>query len=148
MLSNLTRSDRDAVYLHLFFAIAATLMLTLPLGISVGWRLCVLVLLYNVLVPLTAWLRQHPDWLTLWLFLLPLSLWQIFPDWFLSAVLGVLVFPDTGAPKIGNIPIFMAGLWTIPLFIIIFLGRRIKTHTLWVVAAASVAMFDDDDPHL
>jgi hypothetical protein len=76
----------------------------------------------------------------------PLSLLQIFPDWFLSAVLGVLVFPDTGSPRVGDVPLFMGGLWIIPLFIIVLLGRRVqvrftKNLAILAVCIASAVLF-------
>ena len=145
-MSKLERTDRDVILLHAAFAVACLLVLAIPSGIPAGQRLCGLVLLYNVSLPLAAWRRGHPEWLDLWLFLLPLSALQVFPDWFLSAQLGVLVFPDTGSTRIGAVPAFMAGLWTIPLFVVVLLGRRVASRstrkvTLLVVAAASLLLF-------
>ena len=60
------------------------------------------------------------------LFAFILSMFQVFPDWFLSAQLDILVFPDDGCFKIGTVSGYMAGLWTIPLFIIVFLGQQIR----------------------
>jgi hypothetical protein len=51
---------------------------------------------------------------------------MIFPDWYLSAQLNIVVFPDDGFLKIGTVSIYMAGLWTIPLFLITFIGLRTK----------------------
>ncbi len=145
-MSNLERTDRDAILLHSVFALACLLVLAAPLGVPVGQRVSGLVLLYNVALPLVAWRRGHPEWLKLWLFLVPLSALQVFPDWFLADPLGVIEFPDTGALRIGPIPAFMAGLWTIPLFIIVLLGRRIAAQStrnaaLVAVALASVLLF-------
>lgn len=122
----LERTEKDAIVLHAVFAILSLIVLFISLELSVGVRLCVLVVLYNVMIPAGAFLRRHDDWLALWLFLLPVSILQIFPDWFLAAELGVLVFPDTGSLRLGEVPLFMGGLWVIPLFVIVFLGRRIE----------------------
>ncbi len=145
-MSSLERSDRDAILLHAVFALLCPLVLAIPSGVPVGQRVFGLVLLYNVAIPVIAWRRRHPEWLTLWLFLVPLSALQVFPDWFLATELGVIVFPDTGSPMIGPISGFMAGLWTIPLFVIVLLGRCIAARstrnvTLLVVAAASALLF-------
>jgi len=63
-------------------------------------------------------------WLRIGLFSFLISIFQIFPDWFLSAELNILVFPDDGLFKIGTVSGYMFGLWTIPLFIIIFIGIK------------------------
>jgi hypothetical protein len=44
----------------------------------------------------------------------------------LSTELNVLIFPEDGLFKIGTVSGYMLGLWTIPLFIIIFTGLRIR----------------------
>ena len=120
-MSKLERVDRDAILLHGAFALACLLVLAVPLGIPVGQRVSGLVLLYNVALPLAAWRRGHPDW-------------------FLADPLGVIEFPDTGGLRIGPIPAFMAGMWTIPLFIIILLGRRVAAHSTRNIALATVAV--------
>jgi hypothetical protein len=137
-MSQLERIDRDAILLHALFALVAALALTLPLGMRVGSRLCGLVILYNVALPALAWRRGYAEWLQLWSFLVPLSALQVFPDWFLSTELDVLVFPDIGSPSVGPVPLFMAGLWTIPLFVIVLLGRRIAARSRRNVVFASV----------
>jgi hypothetical protein len=51
---------------------------------------------------------------------------QFIPDWFLSAELDILVFPEDGFLRIDTVSAYMLGLWVIPLFIILFLGIRIE----------------------
>jgi hypothetical protein len=119
--------ERDFIIVHLTFALAASITV-IPrsfMGIPMGLRLTGLVLLYNLLIPLTALWRKHPEWFSIWVFVLPISILQIFPDWFLASQLQVLSFPKTGAIMIGPVPIFMAGLWAIPLVIIIFTTQQI-----------------------
>jgi hypothetical protein len=87
-----------------------------------------------------ALIRNYREWLNVWVFLVPLSALQLFPDWFLATELGVIVFPDTGSPTIGPIPVFMAGMWTIPLFIIIWAGRRAEERRGKGVAQIAVAV--------
>jgi hypothetical protein len=89
-------------------------------------KLFILVLAYNIALPVTAKLRGHAEWTGIWLFALVLSFFQVFPDWFLSAQLGILVFPEDGFPKIGTVSGYMAGLWTIPIFIIIYTAGRMR----------------------
>ena len=145
-MSYLEDTERDGIILHVIFTLAVLLALSIPSGLPVGLRLCGLIILYNVMVPVTALLRGHAEWFKLWIFLVPLSILQIFPDWFLSVELGVLVFPDTGSPYIGDVPIYMGGLWTVPLFIIVLIGRRVesrwkRSRALLAVCTASVVLF-------
>jgi hypothetical protein len=139
---NHLKQERDLVLVHLALAalVAAALMMqpTVPLGLG----LLVAVVGYNILLPMTAIWSQHHTWLRLWLFLAPLSAMMLLPDWFLAKQLGVLVFPDTGAPRIGEVPIFMMGMWTIPLFLIVHFAQRYKPpmdHA--VVLTLSAALF-------
>lgn len=115
-------ADREVVAFHLAFAGAAVLGLFLPGPAPSGWRMAGLVALYLMALPAWAWWRGHREWLDLFAFLLPVSVLQVLPDWFLSRVLGVLVFPADGFPKIGTVSAYMAGLWTIPLFLTVWAG--------------------------
>jgi hypothetical protein len=79
-----------------------------------------------LLVPLVGLFRKYSEWVKLWVFVFFISLFQIFPDWFLSAQLNVLVFPEDGLFKIGTVSGYMVGLWAIPLFILCFIGLKLK----------------------
>ena len=130
--------ERDALWLYAAFSVAALVALFLPLG-SMGLRICLLVIAFNVALP---WVG-HWLWISAWLFLLPLSLLQVFPDWFLSAQLGVLVFPDIGAPMIGTVSAFMGLMWVIPLFMVVLAAEAARTRanlTLGVVTAGLTAL--------
>ena len=70
--------------------------------------------------------QKHKSWLSIWLFTFLISLFQVWPDWFLSAKLNVLVFPEDGLFKIGTVSGYMAGLWVIPLFLIVFSGQQLQ----------------------
>ena len=133
-------NERDLLWFYSGFTVAALLALFLPLG-SLGLRLCALVVLYNIALPLVARWRRHDVWFAAWAFLLPLSILQVFPDWFLSAQLGVLVFPEVGAPMIGSVSSFMALMWVIPLFLVLMAGEatRQRLGTGAGVAAAGAA---------
>ncbi len=110
------RGIRDALILHLLFGAAAFAVFALLKAPKLGLGIFGLVMAYNVLVPIIAQRGGHQDWFDLWLFLLPLSMFQVVPDWMLSQLLGILHFPDVGAPRIGTVPVYMAGMWVIPLF--------------------------------
>ncbi|MEO0559849.1 MAG: hypothetical protein AAF170_16895, partial [Bacteroidota bacterium] len=78
------------------------------------------------------------EWVPLWGFLALVSLFQVIPDAFLASVLGTLVFPETGGPRIGKVPLAMAGMWTIPLWVSLFTARQLDQGSLyrglWIAA--------------
>jgi hypothetical protein len=68
--------------------------------------------------------RTRREWLGWWVLLAPLSVLQVLPDWALVEIAGTLVFPDLGAPRIGDaVPLYMAGLWVPPLLAVLLLAR-------------------------
>jgi hypothetical protein len=110
-----------ALAFHVVVAVVAVVVLALP-SPSMGIRVTILVMAYHLgmlLVGRTAWGR---GWGRAWLVLAPLSVLMVAPDWFLSAELGTLDFPDTGAPFIGTVPVFMAGMWVLALFPLVLLA--------------------------
>ncbi|HQP31165.1 MAG TPA: hypothetical protein PLB81_07540 [Deltaproteobacteria bacterium] len=142
-MQTLDRMERDCLVLHGLFAVIAVIVLLTPGALPVGPRLSALVIGYNLALPIAGLRRGYPEWVRLWLFLLPLSILQIFPDWFLAAQLNVLVFPDTGSIRIGAVPAFMGGLWVIPLFITVYLGQRLAERTTrnYVILAVCLSSF-------
>lgn len=118
------REIRDALILNGLLAAggwAAFQYLHVPM---LGMAILALVVGFNLLLPLFAGSSGNRHWFDLWLFLLPLSIFQVVPDWVLSQVLGILVFPDLGAPRVGHhVPAYMAGMWVIPLFWVLLVAR-------------------------
>lgn len=127
-------SAKDAVFFHAAFAVVAVAVLLIPPGfgpeavggpgVPLGWRLLGLVVLYNVALPLVGRGRGHAEWAPIWVTTALISAFQVVPDAFLVTVLGTLDFPDTGGPRLGGVPLAMAGMWTIPLWISVFAGRQ------------------------
>lgn len=110
------------------FALVAGVVLVLPIG-ALGWRILLLVLLFHFGLVMLAH-RTGDEYLwRAWTVLAPLSVVMVLPDWFLSAVLGSLEFPDTGGPFIGTVPLFMAGMWTIALIPIVLVGALVEQRT-------------------
>ncbi|RJP95607.1 MAG: hypothetical protein C4518_01040 [Desulfobacteraceae bacterium] len=136
-------NEKDAIVVHVIFALICAMVLLFPLKQATGVRIMALVIIYNLMVPLWGLFRRDREWLNLWLFSFILSLLMVFPDWFLSKYLDVLVFPHDGLFKIGTVSAYMAGLWTIPVFIIVFIGERmyIRYSSKAAYAAASLASF-------
>lgn len=107
------------------FGIVSGLVLYLGQS-SAGIKLASLTLLFHISF---AGLCLVFRWYTpfrIWKFLVPLSILMVFPDWFLSAVLQTLVFPEDGFLKIGTVSGYMAGLWAIPLFICVYTGIKLE----------------------
>jgi hypothetical protein len=97
---------------------------------SPGWKFFILTLCFHVLLVVLSKLLRWFTPFQIWKFLMPLSLLMVFPDWFLSDVLGVLVFPEDGFPKIGTVSGYMAGLWSIPLFLIVYTGIKLEERSV------------------
>jgi hypothetical protein len=75
----------------------------------------------------------------------PLSVFQLVPDAFLADVLGSIDFPDTGGPRIGPLPLAMAGMWTIPLWALLFAADRLGQGSqgrgaAWAAALAGLVL--------
>lgn len=139
------RPPRSWLIVHASFAVVAVAVLLIPIA-SLGMRVFGLVLIYNLMVVVVA--RRTADevlW-RMWTVLAPMSVLMLLPDWFLGAVLGSITFPDTGAPFIGTMPVFMAFMWTIALLPVCLLGwqveqRRGATAGFVTAAAAGIALF-------
>jgi len=121
-------SIKDFVVIHVIFALLAAITLLFPFpAATIDGKMLLLVILYNALIIVEFNLKGYSEWRNIWLFSLTLSLLMVFPDWYLAETLGALQFPDHGFPMIGgSIPLYMAGLWVIPFFIIVFIGREIQ----------------------
>lgn len=136
-------NEKDAIVVHAIFALICSIVLLFPLKQAIGIRMMALVIIYNLIMPLWGLFRRDREWLKLWLFSFILSLLMVFPDWFISKYLDVLVFPPDGLFNIGTVSAYMAGIWTIPVFIILFISERmyIRFSTRTAYAAASLASF-------
>ncbi|MGM0556918.1 MAG: DUF6989 domain-containing protein [Myxococcota bacterium] len=139
----MARIEVDALLLHIAFGAIAAAALLLPLdGVSLGVRILVLVVLYNIALPAVARWRGHDLWLRIWAFVLPISILQIVPDWFLAEVVGSLVFNAPGLVRVGAVPMYMGLMWTIPLFLVIFVGLRAeqRRRSLGIFAAVAAGL--------
>ena len=135
----MNRSDRDLIVFYATFAALAMLGLALPLGVPTGWRVFVLVLVHAIGLPLMAIYRGHDDLVSIMRLTWPLSVCMLLPDWFLSAILGTLVFPADGAPRVDTIPLAMAFMWAIPLTVSTWVGRR--WNSPWIAGFTGLAIF-------
>jgi len=126
MFQKFSKKDKDFIIVHLIFITVCILILSLPIPLPIGIKLFILVIVYNLLVALVGLIRKDKAWIKLWFFTLMISVFQIFPDWFLSAELNILIFPEDGLFKIGTVSGYMLGLWAIPLFMICFIGLKVE----------------------
>ncbi len=109
--SFLTQEEIDAIIVHLLFSILCVFVLQIPISIVQGLRISLLVLIYIITVPIISKIRRYPEWLNLWLFSIALSIFQFFPDLFLSAQLEILIFPEDGFIRVfEEVSIYMFGL--------------------------------------
>ncbi len=120
--ANTAKMTRHFIIVHLIFVVLCFAILIIPIPIAMGIKLFILVASYNLLVIVVGLFKKYREWVKLWVFVFFISLFQIWPDWFLSAQLNVIVFPEDGLFKIGTVSGYMAGLWAIPLFLICFIG--------------------------
>lgn len=125
--------------LHLGFAALAAVVLLLPIG-DLGWRVLLLVIGYHVAVVETSRHGRDPILWRAWTVLAPFSVLMVLPDWFLSAELGSLNFPDTGGPFIGTVPVAMAGMWTIALIPVVLLATVVDHHRGLAPATGTAAV--------
>lgn len=135
----MNRGNRDLFAFYTAFATLAVISLALPLGIPTGWRAFGLVLIHAVGLPLLAMARRHDDLVSILRFTWPLSIFMLLPDWFLSAILGTLVFPDDGAPRLDTMPLAMAFMWAIPLTVSTWVGHR--WNSAWIAGFTGLAIF-------
>lgn len=139
----LARDVRALLVLHAVYGLCGAVAIALDPPAK-GWGIFACVVAYNVALPLTARAVGRTDWLAMWAFLLPLSVFQVAPDWFLSAGLGTLEFPDVGGPRLGDaIQLAMAGMWVAPLFGVLALaggsGARAAALALAIFLGSELA---------
>jgi len=131
---------RDILGFHAAFAMAAAAALLLTPQQFYGYALLGAVLGYHLASLLWSARRGDREWLRLWAYLLPLSMLQVVPDWILVEMVGSLRFMDHGVARVGSVPIYMAGMWSIPLFVIVALARLARPPALRAVVAVLVAV--------
>jgi hypothetical protein len=141
----MTPSALDAVKLLMVFAPIVAATLAVPLG-SLGWRIFFASLCFSVLLLWFARVRR-PEWRPMVSLLFPLSVFQILPDYFLSSVLKVLAFDETGGLRVGTVPVFMGLLWTVPLFFVLLIAQQVAEHWrsqsagLWTATVVALIVF-------
>lgn len=131
-------SDRAALRLAAAWAAGTAVLLVLPTG-ALGVRIGLAVALWHVAVVAHVAVRRDTAWQSAYALVAPMSVLLVLPDHFLAVGLGTIVFPDTGAPFVGAVPVFMAGMWAIPLAAVVLAGRAAERRkgALWGIAAGT-----------
>jgi hypothetical protein len=113
-----------------------------------GWAILLCSVGGVVGVCVLAKLTARKEWLEALTVLVPVSIFQVLPDWMLAKVIGSIEFPDNGGLRVDAvIPLAMAGLWVLPLLIVVLVAR----DSLWRGALASTIVFAATEiaaPHL
>ncbi len=120
---NASKSLAPVVLCAIVYAVAGSVALTLE-PTAKGWAVLLVSIAGAVGVCLLATATNRRDWLKALGVIVPISLFQVFPDWFLATELGSIVFPDTGGIRIDDaIPLAMAAMWVVPLLVIVLVAR-------------------------
>lgn len=125
--------------LHLIFTPLALIFFLLP--ISLGKSIFFSVILYHILFHIFIQYYKLSEWKWIYFYLAPLSFFLVFPDLFLSNFLGVLVFPNSGFFHWISVSDYMAGMWMIPLFLTLQIGKEITIKYGDTMGSLSAGMF-------
>lgn len=89
-----------------------------------GWAVLLVSIAGAIGICVLAATTGRRDWVTALGVIVPISLFQVLPDWFLATELGTIVFPDNGGIRIDDaIPLAMATMWVLPLFVVVLVAR-------------------------
>jgi hypothetical protein len=136
-----SRDVRAIVAFHAAFFVGSGLIALLNAPAK-GWAVLALVVAYNIGLPLIARAVGRQDWFALWAFLLPVSIFQVLPDWLLAELVGTLRFPAIGGPRLDDaITLAMGGMWVPPLFIVLALARG---RAVWAAGIALVVFLGSE----
>jgi hypothetical protein len=119
-------TKNPVISLHLIFTPTALIFFLLP--ISLGKSIFFSVILYHLLFLIFIQYYKLTEWKWIYFYLAPLSFFLVFPDLFLSNFLGVLVFPNSGFFHWISVSDYMAGMWVIPLFLTLQIGKEISKN--------------------
>lgn len=131
-LASILRMSDDEAFaavsaFHVTFIMCSLCVLMIPLcSLSNGWKYFSVVVCYNTLLPYILSKFNDQQSIRMWMFSICTSFFMIIPDWWLSSFLEVLIFPEDGFFKIGSVAGYMAGLWAIPFFIILYYSSHLQ----------------------
>jgi hypothetical protein len=132
-------TKNPVISLHLIFTPIALIFFLLP--ISLGKSIFFSVILYHLLFLIFIQYYKLTEWKWIYFYLAPLSFFLVFPDLFLSNFLGVLVFPNSGFFHWISVSDYMAGMWVIPLFLTLQIGKEISKKYSDTIGSICAAVF-------
>ena len=110
------------VLVHAGLLIAGVVALSLDAPAK-GWAVLATIVGYVVALLVATRRSGRAELRALAAFLVPVSIFQVLPDWVLADLIGTLRFPDTGGLRVDDvIPVAMAGMWVAPLFLAVALA--------------------------
>jgi hypothetical protein len=119
---------KDFIIVNLVFTGLCVLVLA-GLSLPIGQALFGLCSCYVLMILGVIFFRKYQDWTNIFQFAFAFGLFNIFPDWVLSAHLKTLVYPEEGIFKIGTIGGYMPFLWFIPMFMILWGFNYLKSQS-------------------
>lgn len=125
------RELAPVVLVHLGLLVAGGVSLSLDRPAQ-GWGVLLTVAGYVAALQVAT---RRTELAALAAFLVPVSIFQVLPDWVLADLVGTLRFPDNGGLRVDDvIPVAMAGMWVAPLFVAVALaGARPACSALLAV---------------
>jgi hypothetical protein len=110
---------KDFIILNLVFFVLCLLVL-LGFSFPIGQALFGLCSCYVLMILGVMFFRKYQNWMNIFQFSFAFGIFNFFPDWFLSAHLKTLIYPEEGIFKIGIIGGYMPLLWFIPMFMLLW----------------------------
>jgi hypothetical protein len=110
-------------------------VLALPTDIPFTTRQFFLVVIFYVAILVYARLLQLKKWLNLLSFLFSVSVLMSLPDYVFIHALKVFEYTDKDSLRIGDIPVYIFGIWIIPFSIILLAAELIsqKYSKKWIL---------------
>lgn len=137
MISESKRSSLPVALAAALYVVAGAIALSLDAPAK-GWAILLCSLGGVIGVCLLAKKTGRTEWTAALTVLVPISIFQVLPDWMLAKVIGSIEFLDNGGLRVDDvIPLAMAGLWVLPLLIVVLLAR----DSLWRGALVSTIVF-------
>lgn len=130
-------SNLPIVFAAALYGVAGAIALSLDAPAK-GWAILICSVGGVIGVCLLANWTGRTQWVAALTVLVPISIFQVFPDWMLAKVIGSIKFPDNGGLRVDAvIPLAMAGLWVLPLLVVVLFAR----DSLWRGAVISTVVF-------
>lgn len=139
------REGRDIILFHAGFLLIG-LLAYFAAGSAPGHAIFLFLMSYNAGTAALSLALGHMAWFRAWSLTLLLSLMLIGTELFLVNEFASVVFTDSGFPEVGRVPLFMLLIWTVPLTIVVMLGRQLakvlpRSLTYLGVALLSAIVF-------